>query len=162
MKLVTYILWGAAAIIALWGFQKLERTEQEKEDFIDSSLPREVFVRYNQIGHVYGRWAGDYWKLIAYERNFEAAKHIPMASDVAADQVRKATNYNFAISPDPARDERIVKRYNRIRENYTDIIRRDDIAERRKDFFAYFGGASMVGIVAFFVGRSSKQQSTTP
>lgn len=149
-------------MIAYTGFLKLEWSEQDAENFIDSDLPKEVFISYCQIGHVYGAWAGDFWKYTAYYKDEGRAEQSFAATEASREQVRRALANNFAIPPDPERDQMILDRYLRIRKNFTELERRSDISERRKDFFAYFGGASMVGIVAFFVGRSAKQQTTRP
>ena len=159
MKLFSYILWGVAAMVAYWGYLKLEWSYEDADNYIDSKLPKEVFIPYCQISHEYGMWAGDYWKFTFYFKDANRARQSLTATDNAREQVNRAIRQNFAIPQDPKRDRYILDRYIRIQRNYDELERRSNISERRKDFFAYFGGASMIGIVALLVGRSANEHT---
>ncbi len=129
------------------------------QDYLDAQLPFEAFVTYSQVDYVYGYWAAEFWKCWAYENSPQMAREFYSKGDVAREQIQRAFDRRFAIPQDYSRDVRIRNRYIILRKGYADLERRMQASERWKDFFAYFGVASMFGIAAIVASKMNKPES---
>lgn len=139
----------------MFALGSLGRGDDEKTEFLDASLPADVYLAQSRIGREYGYFAATYWLLATYEGTPSQAEAI-ITTAGARSEISKARAANFYVAPDTKRDQEIMQRYARLREKLPDLQRRTNFSGRFKDMMAYIGGAVVLGFIGY---RSAKPQS---
>lgn len=73
--------------------------------------------------------------------------------DNGKEQLRKAMLNNFAIPENHERKKRLIKDYIILQKKLPNLEKRTKESEQLRDFFAYIGGAAIVGLIAFLIEK---------
>lgn len=150
-------LWAASLFLAVTSLQKCDQDDEEMIDYRQAQMPYETFARYSQLNDEYGVIAANYWQYMYVERNSAEAENY--RSRFRDKGMERAIQNFFAIPIDPKRDKKILDEYYRLKKNLPNLERRSNQSERWRDFFAYIGGAAIVGFCAFQLEKNCKKQT---
>jgi len=128
-------------------------SEEEYSDYYQSSMERDTYLKWRQIGHEYGVLTQHYynWKYLKHSQE-EADRLYETISSMdngTKNIFSKAISNNFIVPIDPERDKRIIQDYERlqIKQNY--LERKMDPYNRFKDVMAWLGGMFSLFLITF-------------
>lgn len=119
-----------------------DENASEKIKYAEMTLDN--YLNFRHIQQEYGTLAAENW----YYRisGLQAIADLRYKSPL----VDRAVSAGFRVSPDPEKDAKFIKEYERLIGKYPDLVRRQDFSERFKDSMAWLGG------LAIFIFLSKK------
>jgi hypothetical protein len=160
-RYLTHALAVAAMICGITGLNRCSREDEEVADYISSSYPPRVFMKYRQIGTEYGAFAADYWlhtHSIYANREYHELLNT-FDQDLFSEQINPAKAANFAIRRDTDRDNKIALEYLQLQADRPELKRRSKASERFKDMSPWLLVAICLGWLAKYFFEKFKTEA---